>query len=202
MAGVRTLLDKKLVTGMHLDSKSAPDPICEPCLAGKMHSNPFPSSQWHATRPLELVHSDVHQVPYPSSGFRYWVTFIDDYSRFQFVLPIKAKLDVFEAFKNFKAYAENKSKRKIKILRDDKGGEYTSEAFLDYTTQCGIERQHTVGATPQQNGVAERANRVLSERLTTIIVHVCILNLMIYFIIQLCIRQLPPLSGLRPGASR
>ena len=59
LAGVRMLLDKNLVTGMHLDSKSAPDPICEPCLAGKMHSNPFPSSQWRATRPLELVHSDV-----------------------------------------------------------------------------------------------------------------------------------------------
>ena len=52
LAGVRTLLDKNLVTRMHLDSKSAPDPICEPCLAGKMHSNPFPSSQWRATRPL------------------------------------------------------------------------------------------------------------------------------------------------------
>jgi len=105
LAGVRMLLDKNLVTGMHLDSKSAPDPICEPCLAGKMHSNPFPSSQWCATRPLELVHSDVHQVPCPSfSGFHYWVTFIDDYFRFRFILPIKAKSDVFEAFKNFKAY--------------------------------------------------------------------------------------------------
>src|ERR1700709_616382 len=70
LAGVRTLLDKKLVTGMKLDSTAAPDPICEPCLAGKMHSNPFPSSQWRASRPLELVHTDLHQVPYPSfSGF-------------------------------------------------------------------------------------------------------------------------------------
>ena len=111
---------------MTLDSLAAPDPICEPCLAGKMHANPFPSSQWRARRPLELV----QQVPYPSfSGFRYWVTFIDDYSRFRFVLPIKAKSDVFEAFKNFKAYAENQSGHRIKILRDDKGGEYMSNAF-------------------------------------------------------------------------
>ncbi|OJA09511.1 hypothetical protein AZE42_10226 [Rhizopogon vesiculosus] len=42
LAGVRTLLDKKLITGMTLNSKSMPDPICEPFLAGKMHSNPFP----------------------------------------------------------------------------------------------------------------------------------------------------------------
>src|SRR6201746_2156918 len=135
---------------MKLVSTAAPDPICEPCLAGKMHSNPFPSSQWRASRPLELIHTDVHQVPYPS-------------------FSIKAKSDVFEAFKQFKAYAENQSEQKIKILRDDKGGEYMSNAFLDFTTQCGIERQHTVRARPQQNGVAERANRVLSERLTTML---------------------------------
>jgi len=118
LAGVRTLLDKKLVTEMHLDSKSAPDPICKPRLAGKMHSNPFPLSQWHATRPVELVHSDVHQVPYASfSGFRYWVTFIDNYSIHRFVLPIKAKSDFFEAFKQFKAYAENQSNLKSGTCR-------------------------------------------------------------------------------------
>ena len=133
---VKKLWKKKLVTGMTLDSLAAPDPICEPCLAGKMHANPFPSSQWRARRPLELVHSDVHQVPYPSfSGFRYWVTFIDDYSRFRFVLPIKAKSDVFDAFKQFKAYAENQSGHRIKIMRDDKGGEYMSNAFTKFTTE-------------------------------------------------------------------
>ena len=71
--------------------------------------------------------------------------------------------------KQFKAYAENQSGHKIKILRDDKGGEYMSNAFTKFTTDCGIERQHTVRARPQQNGVAERANRVLSERLTTML---------------------------------
>ena len=137
---VKKLWKKKLVTGMTLDSFAAPDPICEPCLAGKMHANPFPSSKWRASRPLELVHSDVHQVPYPSfSGCRYLVTFIDDYSRFRFVLPIKAKSDVFEAFKNFKAYAENQSGHMIKILRDDKGGEYMSNTFSQFTTECGID---------------------------------------------------------------
>jgi hypothetical protein len=146
LAGVRMLLDEGLVTGMKLDSKAISDPICEPGLAGKMHSNPFPSSLWHASRPLELIHTDVHQVPYPSfSGFRYWVSFIDDYSRYCFILPINlAKSDVFEVFKQFKAYAENQSERKIKILRDNKGGEYMSNTFLDFTTQCGIEREHTV----------------------------------------------------------
>jgi len=167
---VKALIERKLVTGMQLDVKMAPDPLCEPCLAGKMHANPFPSSSWRASRPLELVHSDVHAVPYPSfSGFRYWVTFINDYSRYRFVLPIKAKSDVFEAFKQFKAFAENQTERKIKTLRDDKGGEYMSNAMLTFTNECGIQRQHTVRACPQQNGVAERANCVLSEHITAML---------------------------------
>ena len=70
--------------------------------------------------------------------------------------------NVFDVFKQFKAYTENQSGHRIKILRDDKGGEYMSNAFTKFTTDCGIERQHTVRAQPQQNGVAERANRVLS----------------------------------------
>ncbi|KIM58091.1 hypothetical protein SCLCIDRAFT_59614, partial [Scleroderma citrinum Foug A] len=133
-----------LVTGMAIDSKSLPDAICEPCLAGKMHANPFPSSSWRAPRPLELVHSDVHNVGHLSmSGYRYWITFIDDYSRFRFVIPLKAKSQAFEAFK--------------------------TNAFIDFTTQCGILRQHTVRNRPQQNGVAERANRLLSERITAML---------------------------------
>jgi hypothetical protein len=53
-----------------------------------MHSNPFPSSQHRASRPLELIHSDLHG-PLPVctySGYRYWITFIDDYSQFRAVI--------------------------------------------------------------------------------------------------------------------
>ena len=107
-ADIKHLSEHNMVTGMKLNTKSLPDPICEPCLAGKMCANPFPSSTSCSTHPLELMHSDVHQVPYPTfSGYHYWVTFIDDYSRFRFILPICAKSDVFNAFKQFKAFAEN-----------------------------------------------------------------------------------------------
>jgi hypothetical protein len=127
LTDVKALIEWNLVTGMHLDVKTAPDPICEPCLAGKMHANPFPSSSWRASRLLELVHSDMHKVPNHSfSGFHYWVTFINNYRRYCFVLPIQAKSDVFNAFKQFKVFAENQMERKIKTLRDGKGGEYMS----------------------------------------------------------------------------
>ena len=150
-----------MATGLVLKSKQQPDPICEPCLAGKMHSNPFPTSQSRTSAPLELVHSDLHG-PLPTqtpSGHRYWVTFIDDYTRYRCVVFLKKKSDAFNAFKDYKAMVENQLGLKIKALQDDKGGEYMSNAFLRFTDQCGIVRRHTAPARPQQNGVAERANR-------------------------------------------
>ncbi|KAG2059951.1 hypothetical protein BDR06DRAFT_979689 [Suillus hirtellus] len=65
LAGIKMLMKKKLVTGMIIESKS-------PSLAGKMHAKPFPFSEWYTSRPLELVHTNMHQVPYASfSGFHY-----------------------------------------------------------------------------------------------------------------------------------
>jgi len=69
-----------LVTGMTFASSHKPDIVCEPRLAGKMHSNPFPLSPLRSTKPLKLVHSDLHG-PLPVAtceGYCYWITFLDD----------------------------------------------------------------------------------------------------------------------------
>src|SRR4051812_32522015 len=167
---LKKLHSRKLVIGMELQSLAQPDPICEPCLSGKMHAHPFPSSENRSSSLLELIHSDVKgPLPKSASGFLYWVTFIDDYSRFRVIYPLKSKDGVFAAFQDFKAYAENHTGCKIKNLRDDKGGEYMSNAFTKFTTDAGIVRQHTVRNRPQENGVAERANRVLGERITSML---------------------------------
>ena len=60
LAGVKKLLSGNLVTGFRLDSQADPDPVCEACKAGKMHANPFPTSHSRASKPLQLIHSDVH----------------------------------------------------------------------------------------------------------------------------------------------
>src|SRR4051812_21927943 len=54
--GVKKLLDYHLVTGMDITLKTAPDPVCEPCLTGKMHANLFKLTKFQAKKPLELVH--------------------------------------------------------------------------------------------------------------------------------------------------
>jgi len=60
LADITKMQQDALVTGMTFASSHKPDIVCEPCLAGKMHLNPFPSSPSCSTKPLELVHSDLH----------------------------------------------------------------------------------------------------------------------------------------------
>ena len=165
------LIQGDLVIGLVVSSKSQPDPICEACLAGKMTSGPFPSSDSISEHPLELVHSDLHG-PLPvatAEGYRYWMTFIDDCTKLQAVMYLRRKSDAFEAFKTFKAYAENQLNAKIKAVQDDKAGEYMSAAFHKFMDQCGIARRHSTRNRPQQNGVAERANRTISDHVTAML---------------------------------
>jgi transposase InsO family protein len=68
---------------------------------------------------------------------------------------LKTKDEVFNEFKEFKSLIENLSKRKIKILRSDNGGEYTSKEFVNFYKYVGIKRELTTPYNPQQNGVAK-----------------------------------------------
>jgi transposase InsO family protein len=68
---------------------------------------------------------------------------------------LKSKDEVFTKFKEFKALIENLSKRKIKIIRLDNGGEYTSKEFVRFCKYVGIKRELTTPYNPQQNDVAK-----------------------------------------------
>ena len=93
------------------------------------------------------------------SGYVYYVSFIDDYSRKTWIYFLKTKDEVFSKFKEFKALTENLSKRNIKILRLDNGGEYTSKEFVNFCKDVVIKRELTTPYNPQQNGVAEQKNK-------------------------------------------
>jgi hypothetical protein len=78
---LKNMVYKDLVAGMSgpNDPAERQDIICEPCPAGKMSANPFPSSSRRSKHLLELVHSDLHQLKSPThDGYKYWITFIDD----------------------------------------------------------------------------------------------------------------------------
>ena len=112
-------------------SKSDIVSYCKHCLSGKMHQLSFDKSDFHSTKPLELIHNDVWG-PAPVSfvnDFRYYLVLIDDFTKFTWVYLLKYKSDVFDIFKYFKATIENQLDSKIKILKTDGGGEFTSKAF-------------------------------------------------------------------------
>src|SRR5277367_1602716 len=82
---------------------------------------------------------------------------------------LKAKSEAFNAFKRYKAYAENLLNAKILCMRIDKGREYMSNEFIDFMLDHGITRQYTARARPQQNGVVERANRTIQEHVVAML---------------------------------
>ncbi|MCO5589095.1 hypothetical protein L7F22_043061 [Adiantum nelumboides] len=143
-----------------------PRHVCEGCVLGKMHRFGFSQDgSVRATRKLQFVHSDVcGPMRMPSMGNSlYFVTFIDDFSRFCWVYPLKAKSDVFAIFQHYVSMVENETGCKVQTLRTDRGGEYMSGAFKDFLGKKGIKHQCTMPYTPQQNGVADRTNRSLME---------------------------------------
>lgn len=140
--------------------------VCVTCLEGKQTAKPFLNKGKRAKTKLELVHSDVcGPVDEPSwGGARYCLIFVDDFTRKVFGYMIKAKSEVFSKFLEFKALVENETGNKLKCLRTDNGGEYSSNELENYLKSHGIRHQTTVPYTPQQNGVAERTNRTLFEK--------------------------------------
>ena len=139
---------------------------CEACIKGKAHRTAMPQVATHrAKKPVDLIHSDVcGPMKVPSlSGARYFVTFIDDYSRYIVIKLMKSKAEVMQHFMDYHTWATNFTGNTMKILRSDNGGEYTSKAFDQLLLNLGISRQKSPPYTPEHNGVSERANRTIVE---------------------------------------
>ncbi|KAD1131218.1 hypothetical protein E3N88_43246 [Mikania micrantha] len=149
------------------------DSVCDSCVLGKHARKSFSKSTWRATKPLEMVHSDIcGPMKTPTiNGNRYVITFIDDFSRKNWLYFIKEKAEAFSYFKTFKIIAENQSGERIKGLRTDRGGEYCGNEFQNFLRENGILHQLTTSYTPQQNGVAERRNRSLLNLARSMLKH-------------------------------
>ena len=138
---------------------------CDICHYSKSTRLPFNLSLSKSSEMFELVHSDVWG-PFSLSidGFKYFVTFIDDFSKVTWVYLLKSKSEVFECFKDFHRLVITHFSAHIKTLRTDNGTEYTSHNMKNYLISHGIVHQTSCVNTPQQNGVAERKNRDLLEK--------------------------------------
>ena len=103
-------------------------------------------------------------------GAEYFLTFIDDKTRFTWVYLLKRKDEVFQRFVEWKAMVENSGGGKLKVLRSDNGGEYMAKRFQEYLKAEGVRHEVTVPKTSQKNGVAECLNRTLMEMVRTMLI--------------------------------
>ena len=120
---------------------------------------------------LGLIHSDLCDFKSPPTrgAKNYYVSFIDDCSKYCYVYLIHSKDEALNMFKTYKAEVENQLERKIKALRSDRGGEYEPTDFSDFCAQHGTVHQTTAPYTLQQNGVAERKNRTFKDMINSIL---------------------------------
>ena len=154
-----------LVDGFDYDL-SRGNSFCQDCVDGKLHRSQFPTTRGkRAKELLDLINSDVCGKIQTRSlgGGYYFLTFIDDNTRYVWVYILKNKSQVFEKIVERRALVENLYGCKITNLHINNGGEYTSNEFTTYLKQEGICHELTVPKTPQQNGVVERMNRTLVE---------------------------------------
>ncbi|RVW73959.1 Retrovirus-related Pol polyprotein from transposon TNT 1-94 [Vitis vinifera] len=165
---------------LHVESRDFD--ICVECIKGKQTKTKKLGAN-RTTDVLELIHTDICG-PYPTAswnGQQYFITFIDDYSRYGYLFLIHEKSQSLDVFKTFKAEVELQLNKRIKSVRSDRGGEYYGRydgsgeqrpgPFAKYLEECGIVPQYTMPGSPSMNGVAERRNRTLKDMVRSMISH-------------------------------
>ena len=144
--------------------KSKTEEACDVCIKAKHTAASHPASDTRASRPLELVHSDLmgQFKPISAGGNQFLLTATDDYSGFAAVRPLKHKSEASDAFKKILLAWERQLDSRVKCVRTDRGEEYA--AFNKWCDEQGIQRERSAAYKPQQNGRAERLNRTLTEK--------------------------------------
>jgi hypothetical protein len=136
--------------------------VCDACQQAKSHQLPYPKSSSVSSHPLELIFSDIWG-PAPSSvgNYKYYVSFIDDFSKITWIYLLKFKSEVFQKFNEFQTLVERLFNRKIITVQTDWGGEY--EKLNSFFRKTGISHHVSCRHAHQQNGSAECKHRHIVE---------------------------------------
>ncbi|KAL4335231.1 hypothetical protein GQ457_07G009380 [Hibiscus cannabinus] len=139
-----------------------------------MTKAPFSGKGERASDLLGLIHSDVcgPMNTQARGGYQYFITFTDDFSRYEYIYLMRHKSEALEKFKEFKNEVHNQHGKSIKAFRSDRGGEYLSQDFDELLKECGIVSQLTPPGTPQWNGVSERRNQTLLDMVRSMMSHI------------------------------
>jgi len=144
--------------------------FCDGCAFGKFQRTNFGEIP-KATKVGELVVTDVcGPMEEPSwRGYRFFVTFKDDFTQYRKVYLIRHKSEVASCFEQYIKYVHTQTGNVIRTVMSDNGTEYTDQAFVEIAKRNGIEIGRSAIYAPQQNRRAERENRTLIEILRTML---------------------------------
>lgn len=159
---IRKMINAKIITGITLDEKFLEE-HCHTCKITKSVADTHPIGRDRATQKGERIHSDVCGPLRVQSrgGYKYFVTFIDEYSMNCVIRLMKTKSEVAEHFIEFVKMFENTNDCKVKYFRHDRGTEYINQTIKEFCMNKGIVQQPTDGYNPKQNAIAERRNYTL-----------------------------------------
>ena len=139
---------------------------------GKIGKTSFKSKNYQSEDILEIVHTDLSRPIGVEiyTGEKFFILFVDDYSRMMNFMYLREKLEAFEKFKWYLARVEKEIGKILKCLRSDRGGEFISNEFNNFCIERGIKRQVSAPRTPEQNGIAKRRNRSIMDCARTLMI--------------------------------
>ena len=135
---------------------------CKICAHSKLRNFPFHTNERRASEPFERVHMDTASLKQSSLyGNKCFLTILDDYSRYGWVIFCKSKSEVFNIFLIWYNRVKNIFNKTIKYLHSDNGTEFINNKFNEFCNMNGIIFEHTIPNNPQQNGRVERLHGTL-----------------------------------------
>ena len=161
---LNTLCKHQLLDGIPVELE--PDYMkCKICIENKMRNAPFENNRTKATEILEIVHTDLngpHAIA-GTHGEKYFLSFIDDYSKASRIYTIKSKDQVYECFVGYVNEIENLTGKTVKKVRCDNGKEYLNERIYQFIREKGIVLNTCPPYVHELNGTAERYNRSIMD---------------------------------------
>jgi len=182
-SSIQKLINAKCVNGLEKVKVTSHNSLCEGCIYGKAHREPFSQSvgtQYQAKEIMDRVHADLYGPININSegdpitllyGGKYLLLLIDEKSRKMFGFILQAKSDAEDHIIPWCNQAVVQTGKPLKEFHSDDGGEFRSTKLLNYFKSKGIKRTITNKGTPQHNGIAERGNRTVNEMATSMQQH-------------------------------
>ena len=147
--------------------------LCSTCQLVKSHRLSYSHNERRSSHVLDLIHCDLWG-PSPiksNSSFLYYVIFIDDYSRFTWLYPLKFKYHFFDIFLRFQNFVENQYSSRIKVFQSDRDTKFTRTSFKTHLRTSGIYHQLSCPYTPSQNSRVERKHHHVTETGLSLLFH-------------------------------